>query len=81
MLKEFYKKLQDSGKPKLYTLHHSTLRDAKFDYVRLLGELGQEQKFEVTYVDIEERLESGELQCLVRFFSFLRLKTRPDFIG
>jgi RISC-loading complex subunit TARBP2 len=50
----------------LLALHHATLRDPNFDYVRLLAELGHEQKFEVTYVDIEERLESGDLQCLVQ---------------
>ena len=67
MLQDFYKKLQDSGKAKLLALHRSTLREPNFDYVRLLAELGQEQSFEITYVDIgEERSASGEYQCLVQ---------------
>lgn len=66
VLQDFYKKLQDSGKSKLLALHRSTLREPNFDYVRLLAELGQEQNFEITYVDIEERSATGELQCLVQ---------------
>ena len=52
VLQDFYKKLQDSGKAKLLALHRSNLREPNFDYVRLLAELGQEQGFEITYVDI-----------------------------
>ena len=66
MLQDFYKKLQDSGKAKLLALHRSSLNAPNFDFVRLLAELGQEQSFEITYVDIEERSASGELQCLVQ---------------
>ena len=51
-MQDFYKKLQDSGKAKLLALHRSNLREPNFDYVRLLAELGQEQGFEITYVDI-----------------------------
>jgi len=66
VLQDFYKKLQDSGKAKLLALHRSSLNAPNFDFVRLLAELGQEQSFEITYVDIEERSASGELQCLVQ---------------
>lgn len=70
VLQDFYKKLQDSGKAKLLALHRSNLREPNFDYVRLLAELGQEQGFEITYVDIfqneEERSASGDHQCLVQ---------------
>ena len=34
--------------------------------VELLKEISEEQKFEVTYVDIEEVSKSGRMQCLVR---------------
>merc|ERR1712032_473729 len=33
--------------------------------VELLKEISEEQKFEVTYVDIEEVSKSGRMQCLV----------------
>ena len=33
--------------------------------VELLKEISEEQKFEVTYVDIEEVAKSGKMQCLV----------------
>ena len=29
-------------------------------------DLGQEQQFEVTYVDVDEKTDSGEVQCLVQ---------------
>jgi RISC-loading complex subunit TARBP2 len=66
VLQDFYKKLQESGKAKLLALHRSSLREINLDYVRLLAELGQEQGFEITYVNIEERSASGENQCLVQ---------------
>jgi len=34
--------------------------------VELLKEISEEQKFEVTYVDIEEVAKSGKMQCLVQ---------------
>ena len=34
--------------------------------VELLKEVSEEQKFEVTYVDIEEVSKSGRMQCLVQ---------------
>lgn len=66
VLQEFYKKLQDSGKANLLALHRASLRDPNFDFVRLLYDLGNEQMFEVTYVDIEEKSSSGDHQCLVQ---------------
>ena len=66
VLQDFYHKLQDSGKAKLLALVRTSLRDPKLDCVRLLGELSTEQNFDVTYVDIEERNATGEVQCLVQ---------------
>ena len=65
VLQDFYIKLQDSGKAKLLALVRTSLRDPKLDCVRLLAELSNEQNFDVTYVDIEERNANGEVQCLV----------------
>jgi len=49
----------------------SSLKDTDFlnnenDYLSLLKELAAEQKFEVTFVDIEEVSKSGKRQCLVQ---------------
>ena len=70
VLQDFYIKLQDSGKAKLLALVRTSLRDPKLDCVRLLAELSNEQNFDVTYVDIEERNANGEVQCLVCIFCF-----------
>ena len=66
VLQDFYKKLQDSGKGKLLALHRTSLQNPNLEYVKLLAELGHEQMFDVTYVDIEEKTSSGEEQCLVQ---------------
>ena len=36
------------------------------DYVGMLSELGKEQKFEVTYVEVEEKNDEDQTQCLVQ---------------
>ena len=36
------------------------------EFVKILADLGQEQQFEVTYVDVDEKTDSGEVQCLVQ---------------
>lgn len=50
----------------MLALHRASLRDPNFDFVRLLYNLGNEQMFEVTFVDIEEKSSSGDHQCLVQ---------------
>lgn len=65
-LQDFYQKLQGSRKTKLVSLATTQLRDPKLDCVRFLAGLSDEQNFDVTYVDIEERTASGEVQCLVQ---------------
>lgn len=42
------------------------LKDKKLDAVKFLEEISQEQQFEVTYVDIEEKTFSNSSQCLVQ---------------
>ena len=42
------------------------LKDPKIDYVKLLGEIANENQFEVTYVDIEEKTFTDKFQCLVQ---------------
>jgi hypothetical protein len=36
------------------------------EFVKILADLGQEQQFEVTYVDVDEKTDSDEVQCLVQ---------------
>ena len=47
--------------------------------VEMLKEISEEQKFEVTFVDIEEVAKSGRMQCLVRKIWFQSLQ-KPNSI-
>lgn len=62
----FYRKLQTAGGTKLASLHMTSLKGRTGDYVVMLGELGKEQKFEVTYVEVEEKCDDDSTQCLVQ---------------
>jgi len=62
----FYRKLQSSGGTSLAKLHMTSLKGKGIDYVVMLGELGKEQKFEVTYVEVEEKNDDDQIQCLVQ---------------
>lgn len=42
-----------------------------FNYIHFLQDLACEQKFEVSYINIEEKSLSGKFQCLVQ------MKTEP----
>uniref|UniRef100_A0AAG5DFB7 DRBM domain-containing protein n=1 Tax=Anopheles atroparvus TaxID=41427 RepID=A0AAG5DFB7_ANOAO len=44
----------------------TSLSDRNINFAVLLGEIAQEQRFEVTYVDIDEKTHSGMYQCLVQ---------------
>ncbi|XP_040168446.1 interferon-inducible double-stranded RNA-dependent protein kinase activator A homolog isoform X2 [Anopheles arabiensis] len=43
-----------------------SLCDRSIDFIRLLADIAKEQRFEVTYVDIEEKAGNGKFQCLVQ---------------
>lgn len=62
----FYRKLQSSGGGNLAKLHMAPLKGKNTDFVGMLGELGKEQKFEVTYVEVEEKNDEDQTQCLVQ---------------
>lgn len=47
-------------------LQNTCLNDPKVDFKQFLQDIAAEQKFEVTYVDIEEKSYSGQYQCLVQ---------------
>ncbi|XP_055548279.1 interferon-inducible double-stranded RNA-dependent protein kinase activator A homolog isoform X2 [Wyeomyia smithii] len=42
------------------------LNDRSVDFVQMLHDIATEQRFEVTYVDIDEKSLSGRYQCLVQ---------------
>jgi len=66
-IQQFYRNMQDTAGSKLFLLHRTSLKSAQgHNYVRLLADLAAEQKFEVTHVEIEERTDEGETQCLVQ---------------
>lgn len=62
----FYRKLQTAGGTKLASLHMTNLKSRGTDFVTFLGDLGKEQKFEVTYVEVEEKSDDDLTQCLVQ---------------
>jgi len=66
----FYRKLQSAPGGSLAKLHMSSLKAKSMgkncDYVVTLTELGKEQKFEVTYVEVEEKNDEDQTQCLVQ---------------
>ena len=45
----------------LAALHAKLLTSASLNYCQMLQEIAEEQRFEVTYVDIQEHSHSGEL--------------------
>ena len=49
------------------------------DYVGMLGDLGKEQKFEVTYVEVEEKNDDDQVQCLVQL-STLPVAVSPGLV-
>ena len=77
-IQKFYRELSDStsssggGGRHLRALHATPLKRTspagERDFVRMLGELAKEQKFEVTYVEMEEEEveEDGCKECLVQ---------------
>lgn len=65
-IQQFYQNLQDKQCSKLFVLHRTPLKSHQADYKLLLEEVAQEQKFEVTYVEIEDRSDDGKIQCLVQ---------------
>ncbi|XP_013106419.1 interferon-inducible double-stranded RNA-dependent protein kinase activator A homolog isoform X3 [Stomoxys calcitrans] len=46
------------------------LKSPKIDYIKLLAEIANENQFEVTYVDIEEKTFTEQFQCLVQLSSY-----------
>ncbi|XP_036601725.1 interferon-inducible double-stranded RNA-dependent protein kinase activator A isoform X1 [Trichosurus vulpecula] len=56
--------LRNSNGEKITLLRRSLLSIPNTDYIQMLGEIGKEQGFEITYLDIEELSVNGQYQCL-----------------
>lgn len=69
-IQSFYSELNPSKGTCLYDLHRDPLSakgDSAANYVKMLDDLGQEQRFPVTYVDVDDAApDVGEVQCLVQ---------------
>jgi len=65
-IQQFYKGLKGTKGSRLHALHSTSIKGNSSDFVKMLADLGQEQQFEVTYVDVDEKTDSGEVQCLVQ---------------
>lgn len=62
----FYKTLNNSTRSKLSDLQCVLLNDPKTQSVKFLEDISNEQYFEVSYVEMEEKTYSGLCQCLVQ---------------
>ncbi|XP_067405271.1 interferon-inducible double-stranded RNA-dependent protein kinase activator A isoform X2 [Emydura macquarii macquarii] len=56
--------LRNSSEEKVTLLKRSPLSIPNTDYVQLLGEVAEEQGFDITYLNIEELSVNGQYQCL-----------------
>lgn len=63
---QFHKSLKARSGESLRRLQNTCLNDKSVDYVQMLHDIATEQRFEVTYVDIDEKTLSGRFQCLVQ---------------
>ncbi|XP_016947921.1 interferon-inducible double-stranded RNA-dependent protein kinase activator A homolog [Drosophila biarmipes] len=50
---------------KMVKIQKTCLKNTKIDHKKLLEEIAAENKFDITYVDIEEASFTGQFQCLV----------------
>ncbi|XP_046651849.1 RISC-loading complex subunit tarbp2-like [Daphnia pulicaria] len=62
---QFHRSLRKLAGEKIAALQEVALKDPCLDYFQLLREISAEQKFDATYVDIEEKTHSGRYQCLL----------------
>ncbi|CAB0018026.1 unnamed protein product [Nesidiocoris tenuis] len=63
---DFHLNLKSAEGPKIDELKTVALKNSDVNFVQFLEEIAEEQHFDVTYVDIEEKTISGKFQCLVQ---------------
>ncbi|XP_053687162.1 interferon-inducible double-stranded RNA-dependent protein kinase activator A homolog [Sabethes cyaneus] len=63
---QFHSSLKARTGKTLSKLQATCLIDQNVDFVQMLHEIATEQRFEVTFVDIDEKTSGGHFQCLVQ---------------
>ncbi|XP_055637709.1 interferon-inducible double-stranded RNA-dependent protein kinase activator A homolog isoform X1 [Toxorhynchites rutilus septentrionalis] len=63
---QFHMNLKARTGDTLRKLQSTCLNSTSVDFVQMLNDIASEQRFEVTYVDIDELTMSGRHQCLVQ---------------
>ncbi|XP_053667298.1 RISC-loading complex subunit tarbp2 [Anopheles marshallii] len=63
---QFHKALKSRTGENLQQLQSLNIYDRAQDFVDILDEIAKEQRFEVTYVDIDEKSFNDKFQCLVQ---------------
>lgn len=63
---QFHKALKSRAGKLLQQLQGLSLSDRNINYTDLLDEIAKEQRFLVTYVDIDEKSTNNKFQCLVQ---------------
>ncbi len=59
---QFYQAMKNAPGKSLAALHSKPLNSSSSNYCQLLQEIAEEQRFEVTYVDIQEPSHSGQFR-------------------
>lgn len=62
----FYTQMKNAPGKHLVQLHGNALNVPSTNFCQMLQEIAEEQRFEVTYVDIQESSSTGQRQCLVQ---------------
>ena len=68
-IQQFYGDLNVIKKGQLFALHRAPVSAVGPDFAKFLNELAKEQKFNVTFVNVEESTEDGLVQSLVQISS------------
>uniref|UniRef100_A0A8D9BDV0 Interferon-inducible double-stranded RNA-dependent protein kinase activator A homolog A n=1 Tax=Cacopsylla melanoneura TaxID=428564 RepID=A0A8D9BDV0_9HEMI len=67
---QFHQKLKNNKGPKLDALKQNISNMKGFDPVQYLHEISQEQRFEITFVEIEDKSLAGQFQALVQLATY-----------
>jgi len=68
-IQQFYGDLSVAKNSVLYSLHRNTVAGVGPHFAKFLGDLATEQKFSVTYVEVDEPADNGAVQSLVQLSS------------
>jgi len=68
-IQQFYGDLSAAKNGALYALHRNSVAGMGPNFVKFLNDLATEQKFSVTFVEVDEPAENGAVQSLVQLSS------------